>query len=158
MALRSASPPVGSARTSPQTKHFTRVAGLLKIICSFLHLLHFTRRKLLLGPSLTISFTSALLELKLFNSETLSYGMLPFALHALVPEVKLSRGFFSTLWIWPGKSSVTPLLSQKPSLVHGEFSSLSGPNLLTPNLMLRVFLTKRTKLFHNLGHFHFKPP
>jgi len=45
--LMRAFPPVLSARISPQTRHFTFEAALLKIVCSFLHLLHATFRNLL---------------------------------------------------------------------------------------------------------------
>ncbi len=44
-----ARPPVGKAKISPQTKHLTSVDGCENIICSFLHLLHRTLTKKLLG-------------------------------------------------------------------------------------------------------------
>jgi hypothetical protein len=50
----SALPPVGVARTSPQTLHTILLTALLKISCSLPHFWHFTRRKTLLGLGISL--------------------------------------------------------------------------------------------------------
>jgi len=47
-------PPVGSASTLPHTKHFTSIAALPKIICSFLHLGHLTFMNFEVGSAILI--------------------------------------------------------------------------------------------------------
>ena len=49
LALIFAFPPVGSANSLPQTKHFTLELAFPKMICSFLHLGHLTLTNLLVG-------------------------------------------------------------------------------------------------------------
>ena len=52
--LRSAFPPVDSARTALQTLQVTVLAAWLKISCSLPHLGHLTRRKVLLGLGISL--------------------------------------------------------------------------------------------------------
>ena len=65
-----ARPPVGSASTVSQTRHFTVIAALLKIICSLRHFLHFTFTNLLLRPCM--STTTDVKNKKVFFNTFLS--------------------------------------------------------------------------------------